>query len=110
MSFAAALIVEFLVVVVAIPAVTLSVAVMLGGAPAWLRRGSRGRRAEPGIHSFLLLCVLVVVDLALLFVVPLVGAWGSQEHRYTVVVAAFLGVLALLGLGYAWRRGVLRWD
>lgn len=110
MSFAAALIVELLVVAVAIPGLVLAVAVMLGGRPAWMRRGARGRRAEPGIHTFLLLCVLVVFAVALMFVVPLVGAWGSQEHRDTALIGLFLGVLATLGLGYAWRRGVLRWD
>lgn len=110
MSFLPALIVEVLVIAVAVPALSLAVAVMLLGRPAWLGRPRGGRRAEPGIHSFLLLCVLVVVDLALVFVVPFVGAWGSQGHRYTAVIGLFLAVLALLGLGYAWRRGVLRWD
>lgn len=110
MSFVAALVVELLVIAVAIPAVTLALAVMLLGRPAWMGRPARGRRAEPGIGSFLVICVLVVVGLALLFLVPLVGAWTSQEHRYTALIGLFLGLLALLGVGYAWRRGVLRWD
>jgi NADH:ubiquinone oxidoreductase subunit 3 (subunit A) len=110
MSFLPALVVELLVVAVAVPALTLAVAVMLLGRPAWLGGTRRQRRAEPGIQSFLLLCVLVVVDLALVFVVPFVGAWTSQGHRYTALIGLFLAVLVLLGLGYAWRRGVLRWD
>jgi NADH:ubiquinone oxidoreductase subunit 3 (subunit A) len=110
MSFLPALVVELLVVAVAVPALTLAVAVMLLGRPAWLGRPARGRRAEPGIHSFLLLGVLAVVDVALVFLVPFVGAWTSQEHRYTALIGLFLAVLVVVGLLYAWRRGVLRWD
>ncbi len=109
MSFLAALIIETLVIVVAIPAAALALGIALGGRPAWMReRGAR--RPEPGIQTFLMLCLLTVVAVALTFIVPFVGAWGSQEHRFTALIGLFLGVLTGLGVAYAWRRGVLRWD
>ncbi len=109
MSFLAALIVETLVIVVAIPAAALGLGIAVGGRPAWMRERAQ-RRPEPGIQTFLMLCLLTVVAVGLMFIVPFVGAWGSQEHRFTALIGLFLGVLALLGVAYAWRRGVLRWD
>jgi len=104
MSVAPAALLEFLAIAVAIPALTLGVAVLLGGRHAWL---SRGRRAEPGIQSFLMLAVLVVVDLALVFLLPWAVAFGGLSHRVTAIEGVFLAALTLFGLGYAWRRGAL---
>jgi NADH:ubiquinone oxidoreductase subunit 3 (subunit A) len=108
MSYAAAAILVFLAVVVGIPLATGGVAVLLAGRPAWLGWGGR-RRAEPDIQAFLMLAVLVVVALALLLVVPFGVAFGGLHHGFTAVEGAFLAVLTLIGVGYAWRRGVLRW-
>jgi NADH:ubiquinone oxidoreductase subunit 3 (subunit A) len=106
MSFAAAALLDFLVIVVAIPAVVLGVAVLLGGRPAWLGR----RRAEPGIHGFLMISVLSVLAIALLFLVPFAASFGALRHRESAALGLFLALLVLLGLGYAWRRGVVRWS
>jgi NADH:ubiquinone oxidoreductase subunit 3 (subunit A) len=108
MSLAPAALLVFVAVVVAIPAVTLGVAVALAGRPHWL--GARGRRGEPGIHTVLMLSVLVVVALALLVALPWAVAFGGLDHGFTAVEGIFLAVLVLGGAGYAWRRGVLRWQ
>jgi NADH:ubiquinone oxidoreductase subunit 3 (subunit A) len=104
MSLAPAALLVALAVVVGIPLVTLGIAVALGR-PAWL-----SRRAQPGIQTFLMLAVLVVVGLALLFVLPWAVAFGGLPHGFTALEGAFLAVLTLVGLGYAWRRGGLRWS
>jgi hypothetical protein len=113
MSFAPAALLEFLAIAVAIPAVTLGLAILRGGVPAWMRPGGRGasgrEQAQPGIQSFLMLALLLVVDLALVFVLPLAVAFGGLPSRDTAVEGAFLAALILVGAGYAWRRGVLRW-
>ncbi|HEV7677811.1 MAG TPA: NADH-quinone oxidoreductase subunit A [Candidatus Dormibacteraeota bacterium] len=108
MSLAAAALLVFLAVVVAIPALTLGAAVVLAGRPTWL--GARGRRGEPGIQTVLMLSVLVVLAMALLFVLPWAVAFGGLPHGFTAVEGLFLAVLVLAGVGYAWRRGVLRWQ
>ncbi|HZS13629.1 MAG TPA: NADH-quinone oxidoreductase subunit A [Candidatus Dormibacteraeota bacterium] len=111
MPYPVAAILELVAIAVAVPAVTLGVAVLLGGRPSWLDRDRRGRRAEPDIHTFLMLAVLAVVDLGLVFLVPFAVAFGGlHPHRDTALVGLFMAVLTLLGVGYAWRRGVLRWS
>src|SRR5919206_4623737 len=107
MSYVLAAILVFLGVVVGIPAVTLGLALLLGGRPRWLERPRRGARrpTEPGIQAYLMLVVLVVLALALLLLVPWVAAFAGLPAGFTAVEGAFLAVLALLGLGYAWRRG-----
>lgn len=107
MSFFAAALLDFLVIGVAVPALTLGVAVLIGGRAPWM---GRGRRAEPGIHGFLMLAVLTVVAVALLFIVPFAASFGVLHHRESAALGLFLAVLVLLGVGYAWRRGVLRWS
>jgi NADH:ubiquinone oxidoreductase subunit 3 (subunit A) len=57
-----------------------------------------------------MVAVLVVVALALLLVLPWAVAFGGLPHGFTAAEGAFLAVLTLFGLGYAWRRGVLRWQ
>jgi hypothetical protein len=109
MSFAATAIIEFLGIAVLLPALLLGIAVALFGRPAWLG-GRGGRRGEPGIQAFLMIVVLTVVAVALVFVAPFVVALGSLPKGETVAVDAALAVLMLLGVVYAWRRGVLRWD
>ena len=106
MSYPVAVILVFLTVAVAAPALTLAIAVALAGRPTWLER----KRREPGIESFLMLVVLAIVAVALAFVVPFAAAFGVLPHRFTGVVGLFLGVLTAAGVGYAWRRGVLRWE
>ncbi len=104
MSYVLAAILVFLAVVVAVPGIVLGVAVLAGGRPRVLRRG------EPGIHTFLMLAVLAVVAVAAAFLLPWAVAFSGLPHAFTGVEGLFLAVLALLGLGYAWRRGVLRWQ
>lgn len=106
MPYAVAAILAFLVVCVAVPGLVLGLAMAVAGRPRWLG----GRDREPDIRSFLMLVVLAVVALALAFVVPFAVAFSGLPHAFTGVLGLFLAVLALLGLGYAWRRGVLRWQ
>jgi len=106
MPYALAAVLVLLAVAVAVPALVLGVAMAVAGRPHFL--GARDR--EPNIHAFLMLVVLAVVAVALAFVVPFAVAFSGLPHRFTGVEGLFLAVLALLGLGYAWRRGVLRWQ
>jgi len=110
MSYALAAIVVAVAVVVVVPAITLGLAVLLGGRPAWMAPPRRARRAEPSIQAFLMLVVLVIVDVAVLLLVPWAAALGNLPAGFTAVEGAFLAVLTLLGVAYAWRRGVLRWQ
>ena len=52
--------------------------------------------------------LFVIFDVEAVFVFP----WATQLERYAgfglVEMGVFVGVL-LLGLVYAWRKGVLRW-
>lgn len=107
MSYTALAIIELLAVVAGIPAIVLGIAFLLGGRPAWL---GGGRRAEPGIQSFLVIAVLTVVAVAMAFLVPFAASFGVLRHRESAALGLLLGFLVLGGVGYAWRRGVLRWD
>jgi NADH:ubiquinone oxidoreductase subunit 3 (subunit A) len=109
MSFALAAVLEFLALAIAVPAITLGAAVLVAGRPAWVR-GPRATRPEPGIQTFLMLAVLTVVDLALVFLLPWAAAFGGLPHTVTAVEGLVLAVLTAAGAGYAWRRGVLRWQ
>jgi NADH-ubiquinone/plastoquinone oxidoreductase subunit 3 len=106
MSFAPAAILVVLAVAVAVPGVVLGVAVLLAGRPKRLLATNR----EPDIHAFLMLVVLGIVAVAAMFLLPFAVAFGGLPHKFTAVEGLFLAVLALLGVGYAWRRGVLRWQ
>ena len=106
MSFAAAAILVVLAVALAVPGIVLGVAVLLAGRPHWLRTAGR----ELGIDTFLLLAVLAIVAVAAMFLLPWAVAFGGLPHKFTAVEGLFLAVLTLAGLGYAWRRGVLRWQ
>ena len=106
MSFAPAAVLVFLAVVVAVPGIALGVSMLAAGRPRWIRR----RRREPTINSFLMLAGLAIFTVAFAFVVPWAVAFGGLPHRFTAVEGLFLAVLTLLGVGYAWRRGVLRWQ
>jgi hypothetical protein len=106
MSYAPAAILVVLAIAVAIPAIVLSLAVLLAGRPTWLGTAER----EPGIHTFLLLVVLAIVAVAAMFLLPWAVAFGGLPHKFTAVEGLFLAVLTLAGVGYAWRRGVLRWQ
>jgi type IV secretory pathway VirB2 component (pilin) len=109
MSYAVAAIVVFLAMVVAVPAVTLAIALTWARRPTWLAR-DRAHRRRPDIHAYLMLVVVALMAVALAFVIPFAAAFGSLRHGFTGAEGLFLAVLALIGLGYAWRRGVLRWQ
>ena len=106
MSYPVAAIVVFLTAAVAAPALALGVAVLLAGRPRWLQR----KRREPGIEAFLMLVVLCIAAVAVALAGPFAAAVGVLPHRFTGAVGLFLGVLIAAGVGYAWRRGVLRWE
>jgi NADH:ubiquinone oxidoreductase subunit 3 (subunit A) len=110
MSFAAAAVLVALATAVGIPLVVLGVAVVLGRRPNWVPLRRRRHRADPNIHAYLMLAVLVVVAVALLFLLPWAVAFGGLAHKFTGAEGVFLAALTLLGLCYAWRRGVLRWQ
>jgi NADH:ubiquinone oxidoreductase subunit 3 (subunit A) len=106
MSYPLATILVFLAIAVAVPAVTVALVTPVAGRPRWLP----WRRREPGIQTYLVLAVVATFAVALAFVLPFAVAFGSLPHAFTGVEGIFLAVLALLGVAYAWRRGVLRWS
>lgn len=110
MSFAAAAVLVALATSVGIPLVVVGAALLLAGRPRWLAVPGRGRRAQPDIHAYLMVVVLVIVAVALFFLLPWAVAFGGLPHKFTGAEGLFLAVLTLLGAGYAWRRGVLRWQ
>ena len=110
MSFAAAAVLVALATAVGIPVVVLGAAVLLAGRPGWVRIGRGRRGADPTINAFLMLAVLTVVSLALLFLLPWAVAFGGLPHRFTGAEGLLLAGLTGLGVAYAWRRGVLRWQ
>ena len=106
MAFAPAAILVVLALGVAVPAIVLGVAVLLAGRPRW-RPIARG---HADIHTYLMLVVLSVVAVAAMFLLPFAVAFGGLPHKFTGGEGLFLAVLVLGGVGYAWRRGVLRWQ
>jgi NADH:ubiquinone oxidoreductase subunit 3 (subunit A) len=103
MSFAAAAVLVFLAVAVAVPGITLGVSMLVAGRPRWISR----RRREPTINTFLMLVALAIVTVAFAFVVPWAVAFGGLPHHFTAVEGLFLAALTLFGAGYAWRRAAL---
>lgn len=106
MPDALATILVFLAIAVAVPTVTVALAVVVAGRPRWLP----WQRREPGIQAYLVLVVLAVFAVALAVVLPFAVAFGGLPHAFTGVEGIFLAALVLLGVAYAWRRGVLRWS
>lgn len=106
MPYAVATILVVLAVAVALPAIVLGLATLVAGPPPWLAR----RGTQPGIQAYLMLVVLAIVAVSAAFLLPFAVAFGGLPHRFTGVEGLFLAVLIALGVGYAWRRGALRWD
>lgn len=61
------------------------------------------------VRYYLYALLFVVFDVEVAFIVP----WAVQVESFGVFglveMIVFVGILAL-GLGYAWRKGALRWD
>jgi NADH-quinone oxidoreductase subunit A len=64
--------------------------------------------SQSQIRYYVFALLFVVFDVEAVFIYP----WATQLERYAgfglVEMGVFVGVL-LLGLVYAWRKGVLRW-
>ena len=64
--------------------------------------------SQSQIRYYVFALLFVVFDVEAVFIFP----WATQLERYAVFglveMGVFVGVL-LLGLVYAWRKGVLRW-
>ena len=64
--------------------------------------------SQSQIRYYVFALLFVVFDVEAVFIFP----WATQLERYAgfglVEMGVFVGVL-LLGLVYAWRKGVLRW-
>ena len=64
--------------------------------------------SQSQIRYYLFALMFVIFDVEAVFIFP----WATRLEAYglfgSVEMAAFVGVL-LLGLLYAWRKGVLRW-
>ena len=64
--------------------------------------------SQSQIRYYVFALVFVIFDVEAVFIFP----WATQLERYAgfglVEMGVFVGIL-LLGLVYAWRKGVLRW-
>ncbi len=64
---------------------------------------------SPNIRFYIFCLIFVVFDVETLFVFP----WAVNFHVLGAAgfaaVMAFVGIL-LVGLAYAWRKGVLKWE
>ena len=64
--------------------------------------------SQSQIRYYVFALLFVIFDVEAVFIFP----WATQLERYAgfglVAMGVFVGVL-LLGLVYAWRKGVLRW-
>ena len=64
--------------------------------------------SQSQIRYYVFALLFVIFDVEAVFIFP----WATQLERYAVFglveMGIFVGVL-LLGLVYAWRKGVLRW-
>jgi len=64
--------------------------------------------SQSQIRYYVFALLLVIFDVEAVFIFP----WATQLERYAgfglVEMGVFVGIL-LLGLVYAWRKGVLRW-
>ena len=64
--------------------------------------------SQSQIRYYVYALLFVIFDVEAVFIFP----WATQLERYAgfglVEMGVFVGVL-LLGLVYAWRKGVLRW-
>ncbi|MEY2610917.1 MAG: NADH-quinone oxidoreductase subunit [Actinomycetota bacterium] len=64
--------------------------------------------SQSQIRYYVFALLFVIFDVEAVFIFP----WATQLERYAgfglVEMGVFVGVL-LLGLVYAWRKGVLRW-
>ncbi|HQV58252.1 MAG TPA: NADH-quinone oxidoreductase subunit A [Ilumatobacteraceae bacterium] len=64
--------------------------------------------SQSQIRYYIFALLFVVFDVEAVFIFP----WATQLERYAVFGLAEMGVFVfvlLLGLVYAWRKGVLRW-
>ena len=64
--------------------------------------------SQSQIRYYVFALLFVIFDVEAVFIFP----WATQLERYggfgLIEMAVFVGVL-VLGLVYAWRKGVLRW-
>ena len=62
------------------------------------------------IQYYLYALIFVLFDVEVLFIVPWAVAYRGLDRGYAFAeIALFIGLL-LGGLGYAWRKGALRWE
>lgn len=70
---------------------------------------STGGWSQTYIRYYLYALLFVVFDVEIAFIVP----WAIQVESFGIFglfeMLLFVAILAL-GLAYAWRKGVLRWD
>ena len=64
--------------------------------------------AQIHVRYYLIAILFLLFDVETVFLFPWVVTMRDFPHWVFYEVLAFVGVLAL-GLGYAWRRGVLEW-
>lgn len=113
----------FVGVALGIPAATLGLSLLAGRALGVRRpHAAKDDTYESGmptrgpawvqfrVQYYLYALIFVLFDVEILFVVPWAVAYRRLDHGFAVAeIALFVGVL-LAGLGYAWRRGALRWE
>lgn len=72
--------------------------------------------SQMNIRYYIFAFLFVIFDVEAVFLVPWAVIFGDLDATSPIspvfaLVAMFLFILTLLeGLGYAWKKGVLRWD
>ena len=64
--------------------------------------------SQSQIRYYIFALLFVIFDVEAVFIFP----WATQLERYSIVGLVEMGIFVfvlLLGLVYAWRKGVLRW-
>ena len=64
--------------------------------------------AQVHVRYYLIAILFLIFDVETVFIFPWAVAFQGLPRFVFYEMLAFIGVLAL-GLGYAWRRGVLEW-
>ena len=70
------------------------------------------RWAQVNVRYYLIAILFLIFDVEAVFIFPWAVTFVRQAEEFGMfvfyVMLVFIGVL-VLGLGYAWRRGVLEW-
>ncbi len=61
------------------------------------------------VQYYMYALLFVIFDVEVVFIYPWALTWKTQGPVALAEMAVFLGIL-LVGLAYAWKKGVLEWE